>query len=220
MSTAKTAASQARSAGGNRSNTKRRHRVVCSVDDALSLVDLSNRASFVEDLLFYHTDDRLKIERPADDPLGQFDAEYDAYLLLQQLQRPMDHVAELLRLLQLAMGDHLGHLTPTDRKLMRVPHRLWPGVYEISAESLVDVVLRFGAGELNGQEIQLLTGAAYRIVKIAQDFVRRVEAARLAVTKGRPLSDMAEVGKRNWYGTWSLVEPPGPFNAPWNEGSR
>jgi hypothetical protein len=205
---------------GNRLDGKRRCRGVCSVNDALSLTDLSNRASFVEDLLFYRSDDGLRIERPADDPAGQFDAEYDAYLLIRQLQRPTNHVGELHRLTHRALAGRDGHLTPSDQKLMQRQSRLWPGALEISDESIVDAVIRFETGKPDDLgEIQRLTGVAYRIVKIAQDFVRRAEAARLAVTKGRPLRDLAEAGKRNWYGTWSLVEPPGAGNEPWNGGS-
>ena len=191
-----------------------------SVNDALSLTDLSNRASFVEDLLFYRLDDGLRIERPANDPVGQFDAEYDAYLLIRQLQRPTNHIGDLHRLTHRALAGRYGHLTPSDQKLMQRQSRLWPGALEISDESIVAAVVRFEMGKINDPgEVQRLTGIAYRIVKIAQEFVSRTEAARLAVTKGRPLSDLAEAGKRNWYGTWPLIEPPLADNAPWNEGS-
>jgi hypothetical protein len=99
---------QGRIARGNRSDSKRRGRDARSVDDALSLINLNDKASFVEDLLFYRSDDELKIERPADDPAGQFDAEYDAYLLIRQLQRPTNHVGELHRLTQRALAGGTG----------------------------------------------------------------------------------------------------------------
>ena len=204
----------------NRLDSKRRGRDARSVDDALSLINLNDKASFVEDLLFYRSDDGLKIERPADDPAGQFDAEHDAYLLIRQLQRPTNHVGELHRLTQRALAGRDGHLTPSDQKLMQRQSRLWPGALEISDESIVDAVIRFETGKINDPgEVQRLTGVAHRVVKIAQNFVRRTETARLAITRAQPLGDLAETGKRNWYGTWSLVEPPGAGNAPWNEGS-
>ena len=189
----------------------------CSVNDALSLTDLSNRASFVDDLLFYRSDDGSKIERPADDPAGWFDADYDAYQLIRQLQRPINHVAVLADATRIALAGRDGHLMPTDQRLMRQQGRLWPGAFAVSGEGILDAVIRFEAGEMNDLgEIQRLTSVAYRIVRIARDFVRRAEAARLAITRGRPLSDLAEAGKRNLYGTWSLVEPPHS----WNEGIR
>jgi hypothetical protein len=200
----------------NRLDSKRRGRGTYSVDDALSLINLNDKASFVEDLLFYRSDDGLRIERPADDPAGQFDAEYDAYLLIRQLQRPTNHVGELHRLTHLALAGRDGHLTPSDQKLMQRQSRLWPGALEISDESIVDAVIRFETGEMNDPgEVQRLTGVAYRVVKIAHDFVRRAEAARLAIVKGQPLGDLAEEGSRNWYGTWSTAELPGPNNDRW-----
>jgi hypothetical protein len=74
----------------------------------MSLLELGARALLVEDLLFYRSDDGSKIERPAGDPAGQFDAEYHAFLLIRQLQWPINHVAALADATRLALGGRDG----------------------------------------------------------------------------------------------------------------
>ncbi len=208
-----------------------------SIDDALTLRDIQDRACSIERLLYaWPNDDKGNVERikrptrrnvlngpeaPGEktaDHLPVFcrsDAD-DAYLLMLQLQRPEDQVAELHRVLQHLFAGRIGHLKPSDRRLMRMQSVLWPGANESASQEIIDVVVRFHLFELSAAEVRRIVSIAHRIVLIAQRYVAEVESMRLALANNDPLPNLDRpVDQLESSPEWFEFEAPGPANAPW-----
>lgn len=205
-----------------------------SLEGALTLLDIQARACLVERLLYaWLTDEPVGTERPTrrnvlngperrvdrkmdDQPIFcRTDAD-DAYILMSQLQRPQDHVAELHRALQRAFTGRTGHLTPSDQRLMQMQSVLWPGANEDTDEAIIDFVVRFQNCELSVAEVRRSLSIAHRIVTIALEYVAAIESVRLALSRNEPLPNLARpVDQLESPLEWSEIEAPGPDNARW-----
>jgi hypothetical protein len=207
-----------------------------SVGDALTLLDLQARACFVEKLLYawdasnsgvceriLRPTRRNAFNSPVCDPdeiICCDSDDDDAFYLQQQLQQPHDHVAELLRLLKCALADRVGHLRPSEQRLMQMAARAWPGAHKISRRDAVEVALRFIRWELTAAEMTRVVRNALLIVRIAQEHVAMVEATRITLARNeplnlaRPVEDLKDPWKEVWPEWWEF-EAPGPYNAPW-----
>jgi hypothetical protein len=227
MSTTVSVAAQARSAPNY---------AAFSVEDALTLRDLQARACFVEKLLYawdasnsgicertLRPTRRNAFNDPMRDPdkfVGCRNDDDDAFYLQQQLQSPHDHVAELLRLLKREFGERVGHLRPREQRLMQMAARAWPGAHKISRTDAVEFALQFIRCELSAADMKSVVRNAFLIVRLTQEHVAAVEAARLALARNEPLplarsvKDMKDPWTEEWPEWWSF-EAPGPFNAPW-----
>jgi hypothetical protein len=210
-----------------------------AVEDALTLRDLQERACFVERLLYawdasnsgicerilrptcrnaFNSMQRL---RDPDGFVGCVNDDDDAFYLQQQLQKPHDHVAEILRLLKRAFADRVGHLRPSEQRLMQMAPNAWPGAHKGSRRGAVDVTLLFGGYELTAADMKSVVRNAFLIVRIAQEHVAAVERLRLAIAGNEPLPNLARSVKdlkSPWdeaWPEWWEFEAPGPYNAPW-----
>jgi hypothetical protein len=208
-----------------------------SVEDALTLRDLQERACFVERLLYswdasnsgiceriLRPTRRNVLNSPVRDPdeiVGCVNDDDDAFYLQRQLQQPHDHVAELLRLLKRALANRTGHLSPREQRLMQMAPNAWPGAHQSSRRGAVDVTLLFGGYELTAADMKPVVRNAFLIVRIAQEHVATVEATRIAIARNEPLPNLARSVKNlksPWdevWPEWWEFEAPGPDNAPW-----
>jgi hypothetical protein len=137
------------------------------------------------------------------------------------LQQPHDHVAELLRLLKRALAGRVGHLGPSEQRLMQMPYNAWPGAHKASRLDAVEVALRFIRWEMTAAEMTRVVRNALLIVRIAQEHEATVERLRLAIARNeplpylaRPVEDFKDPWKEIWPEWWEF-EAPGPYNAPW-----
>jgi hypothetical protein len=207
-----------------------------SVEDALTLRDLQERACFVERLLYAWDASNSgvceRILRPTrrntlNDPMGDpakmiwcDSDDDDALYLQQQLQKPHDHVAEILRLLRREFAGRVGHLSPSEQRLMQMAPSAWAGAHKASRLDAVEVALRFIRYELTAADMKSVVRNALLIVRIAQEHVAMVEATRLAIARNEPLNlarsvkDLKDPWKEIWPEWWEF-EAPGPYNAPW-----
>jgi hypothetical protein len=208
-----------------------------SVEDALTLRDLQERACFVERLLYaWDASDsgvckrilrpsrRNTLNSPVRDPdmiVGCVNDDDDAFYLQRQLQQPHDHVAELLRLLKRSLAGRVGHLSPSEQRLMQMAPNAWPGAHKSSRRGAVDVTLLFGGYELTAADMKPVVRNAFLIVRIAQEHVAAVERLRPAIARNEPLPNLARSVKdlrSPWdevWPEWWEFEAPGPYNAPW-----
>jgi hypothetical protein len=209
-----------------------------SVEDALTLLDLQERACFVERLFYAWPNDEkwrvTRIPRPtsqntfnapvrlvdktADDPIIWCrNDDDDARFLMEQLQRPQDHVAELHRRVQRVFSGRIGHLKPSDQRLMKMQSVLWSGANESSGQDIVSAVVRFQLCELSAAELRPVVKTAGRIVRVAQEHVAVVERVRMAIANDEPLPNLARPVERlrDDPPSWFEFEAPGPDNAPW-----
>lgn len=188
------------------------------INGALTLLELSDLACLVEDMLYTRADDGSRHERPtAANPETEFDEACDAYVLRQQLKSPRDHVCALHRRLKRALAGRIGWVSLSQQRLVLASSRWWPGALEVSRQGARDFTERFWAGEVSLAETRRVTGIAFGVVRIAQHFVRRTEAALLFIANGEPFAGPVRPGGRNWNGTWSLVEMPSGSNSRWDD---
>jgi hypothetical protein len=226
MSTTETVAAQGRIAPSQAS---------FSVEDALTLRDLQERACFVERLLYawdasnsgvceriIRPSRRNALNSPVRDPdeiICCDNDDDDAFYLQQQLQQPHNHVAELLRLLKRALADRVGHLRPSEQRMMQMAPNAWPGAHKSSRRGAVDVTLLFGGYELTAADMKPVVRNAFLIVRMAQEHVATVEATRLAIVNNEALPNLArsvkDLKKEEVWPEWWEFEAPGPYNAPW-----
>jgi hypothetical protein len=208
-----------------------------SVEDALTILDLQERACFVERLLYawdasnsgvceriLRPTRRNTLNSPVRDPdkiVCCDNDDDDAFYLQRQLQQPHDHVAELLRLLKRALANRTGHLSPREQRLMQMAPNAWPGAHKPSREGAVEVAIRFWGCELTAAEMAPVVKNALLIVGIAQRHVAAAEATRIAIARNEPLPNLARSVKdlkSPWdevWPEWWEFEAPGPYNAPW-----
>jgi hypothetical protein len=208
-----------------------------SVEDALTLRDLQERACFIERLLYAWDASNSgiceRILRPTrcntlNSPMRDPDKivccdndDDDAFYLQQQLQQPHNHVADLLHLLNRALAGRVGHLRPSEQRLMQMAANAWPGAHKISRRGAVQVAIRFIHWKLTAAEMAPVVRNALLIVRIAQQHVATAEVTRLAIARNEPLPNLARPVKdlkNPWeeiWPEWWEFEAPGPYNAPW-----
>jgi hypothetical protein len=208
-----------------------------SVEDALTMLDLQERACFVEKLLYawdasnsgvceriLRPTRRNTLNSPVRDPdkiVCCDNDDDDAFYLQRQLQQPHDHVAEVLRLLKRVLAGRVGHLRPSEQRLLQMAPNAWPGAHKRFRGGAVEVTLLFGGYELTAADMKPVVRNAFLIVRIAQEHVATVEATRIAIARNEPLPNLARSVKdlkSPWdevWPEWWEFEAPGPYNAPW-----